>query len=489
MKLTSRQPDENWDHYYWRLKIRSEREDLLMFTNACFAATSQAEFYDNHKQQTVSIQFLHSYVLANYRGVYARTLSAGINEASQSRIVLNLLAAGSPSDASQRAEEGELIAKAIESWPPTRAFRLFRAIRKQGINNRRTRAVIARYLANSKSVHFHAVKYRRSYRIAINHCHAKIESDTANFLFRFSHTKRFENELYDRYRQAHFSAAAIYDLPFTIAESLAAKHRVPRDVFLKKIQPKMTNFEKLRLQNAASENNVEFSGFDIATAPLTRLAVYILSLSPSERQTRFHELNLALETSARRTSLKTRLSLERTAVILDRSYSSIGSREKRQRPLAVALALAYLLRAASNDARIVWTPALNGLDELSCTPFGQTALAEPLIDLLSFQPKLVLIVSDGFENDPPHAVNQVVTAYRSRINTTGDTEFYHLNPVFDVNHFAPRALGDAIITVGLRDAEDLATVLSFARLASNQANVGQIEDYLATCSRNTLESR
>lgn len=55
------------------------REDLVMFINACLACTGQREFYDDAYGQRVSIDFLHDYILGNYRLLYARSLCAGIN--------------------------------------------------------------------------------------------------------------------------------------------------------------------------------------------------------------------------------------------------------------------------------------------------------------------------------------------------------------------------------------------------------------------------
>ena len=63
--------------------------------------------------------------------------------------------------------------------------------------------------------------------------------------------KEYQTELFENFRQAHFSAEAVYKLPFTVAEGLAAKHKIKREVFLSRIQQRMTLNEKLRLKNAA----------------------------------------------------------------------------------------------------------------------------------------------------------------------------------------------------------------------------------------------
>ncbi|MEO0687314.1 MAG: hypothetical protein AAFY76_20255, partial [Cyanobacteria bacterium J06649_11] len=94
------------------------REDLVMFINACLSCTGQREFYDDAYGQKVSIDFLHKYILGNYRLLYARTLAAGINHFNQAQIILNLLATGKDTSPQHKKEEGALIASALQKLPP-----------------------------------------------------------------------------------------------------------------------------------------------------------------------------------------------------------------------------------------------------------------------------------------------------------------------------------------------------------------------------------
>ena len=87
---------ETLNEYYERLREKSDREDLVMFINACFAATRQNEFYTDRFEQSVSIDFLHQYVMNNYRRIYARTIASGINHFNRAEIIANLLASGAP---------------------------------------------------------------------------------------------------------------------------------------------------------------------------------------------------------------------------------------------------------------------------------------------------------------------------------------------------------------------------------------------------------
>ncbi len=91
---------------------------------------------------------------------------------------------------------------------------------------------------------------------------------------------------------------------------------------------------------------------------------------------------------------------------------------------------------------------------------------------------MIVIVSDGYENDPPGAANELVRVFRQKLDPDQRVSIVHANPVFDPGSFAPRSLGNAIPTVGLRDAEDLPTMLGFARFADGTAPLKQLEDYL-----------
>lgn len=488
-----RSENESIDDYYRRLGERSDREDLVMFINACFAATRQNEYYTDRFEQSISIDFLHRYVMTNYRRIYARAIASGINHFNQAQIVGNLLASGAPADPEQRTEEGQLIELALRRLPPNRVYGLFQNLQARRVNNRRTRAVIKRYLDWRKEPEFDAVKYSRKYRAASAHAHLKLDDEFGKFLFELKRTKTFKTSLFDKVKRAHFSQSAIYELPFTVAESFAAKHKVPRDTFFQKIKHKMTAAEKLRFQSTvAKTKGAKSLDFDLGRASLTRLAIYVLSLPVPERIKRADEFVAAFESATSRAKNRAPVQFGRVAAVLDRSVSSMGSREKRNRPLAVALATSHLLKAAAQEYRAIWTLPIEYEYEFAVEPQGQTCLAEPLIEALKWKPDLLLIVSDGYENDPPGVADQIIRVYREKIANSTDSkslpEVIHLNPVFDSNHYSPKPLGELIATVGIRDAEDVATMLGFARYASGSAKLEALEGHLASLANALLDA-
>ncbi|WP_341526825.1 hypothetical protein WKK05_30510 [Nostoc sp. UHCC 0302] len=461
------------------------REDLVMFINACLACTGQREFYDDAYGQRVSIDFLHDYILGNYRLLYARSLAAGINHFNQAQIIIKLLATGRDISPEHRQEEGTLIAHALNGLPPQRAWGVLQQLRLRKINNRRSRAIARDYISMRRDMSFDAVKYRAKVRAIATHAHLKLPGELSTFLFRNWTQKIYSTELFEQFRQAHYSAEAIYQLPFTVAEGLAVKHKVPRDVFLSRIQQQMTLGEKLRWQGAAERTNKVEIDLDLGRLPLTKLALYILSLSLETRQQQRDILNQALVRSARLVLKKAPLKLGRIAAVLDCSYSSSGSSQKRRRPLGVAVATHYLLQAASKEYRAFWTVPVE--DALQVRASGQTDLATPLLAALGSGAELVVIVSDGCENYPPNGAAEVLRVYRTKLDPMRRTSIVHCNPVFNSEDFSLRNLSSTIPTVGLRDAEDLPTMLGFARFAEGSAPLGELEAYLAQRVQQMLE--
>jgi hypothetical protein len=465
--------------------IRAERaeivacEDLVMFINACLTCTGQREFYDDAYQQKVSIAFLHRYILGNYRSLYAQTPAAGINHFNQGEIILNLLATGALCLPDQRAQENALITAALKALPPQRAWWVLSELRRRSINNRRARALARAYIAgHGRQLAFQAAKYRRKLRIVASHAHLALpwlDGELKTFLYG-PWPKHFGTELFEHFREARYSARALSKLPFTIAEGLAVRHNLDRARFLELMQDMMTAQEKLRLQESANEAETKIT-VDWRRVSLTKLVLYLLSKSPAERATEREVLETALDAATKSALRKAPFRLGKVAAVLDCSFSASGSGDKRRRPLALALAADRLLRAAASQYEAFWTSAM--ADPFLVTARGQTDLATPILAALASAPDLVVIVSDGWDNSPPEGARHVLDLYRTMLDPNRRVSIVHVNPVFNAGDYTLRRLSPLVPTVGLRDAEDLSTVLSFARFAEGAAPLAELSRFLA----------
>lgn len=471
---------------------RVEREDIVTFVNAAFSATGQREFYGNAAGQAISIDFLHEYIHGNYRRLYARCLAVGLNHFNTAKIIVNLLASsremlegeggrGAVSEAWR--EEGRLVTAALRRLPAPQAFRSLRALAERRVNNRRARAIAYEWLSARRDPDFDAVKYRGALRAIVRHFHLRLPAERARFLFEGARGKPYAHPLFEAYRRARHDVRAIYELPYTVAEGFAARHRVDRAKFLEGIEPRLTVRERLRLQQTSAREGVEVEA-DLDALPLTRLCSFVVTRPLEERRTRAVELHGALGRAARRIVEQQRWQLGSVAAVLDRSWSSSGSEEKRRRPLALALAGHYLLREAAEQYEAHWTPPATTADAdvpdpaLLLEPCGATDLATPILAALRGRPSLVVVISDGYDNDPPGGAGEVLRAYRERLDPTARTVVVHANPVFDANDFAPRALTPFVPTIGVRDASDLPTMLAFARFAAVDAALDGLHEFL-----------
>jgi hypothetical protein len=392
-------------------------------------------------------------------------------------VVTNLLRTASTARPEQRAVEGRLLAARLRLLPPQRVYAMCRELRRLGINNRRTRAIVRDWVAGRPDPAFDAVKYRRSLSIAARHAHLPLPGEVGTVLFDWRRPKRYETPILEAWRRAHYEQRALYELPYTVAEGFAAQQGIDRARFLNGIAPKLTDGERLRLQSTAARHKAGAVAMDLASAPLTRLAIYALSLPRPERKRRREELTGALQAAARRAARRQTGTWGRVVAVLDDSYSASGSGVKRRRPLAVALATHYLLEALAAEYTELWL-AHRG-DPLLVHPIGVTGLGERILDGLEHRPDRLVIVSDGWDNAPPGQAAEVLRVWRTRLDPQQRTSVVHLNPVYDADTFDVRRLAPGVATVGVRDAEDVAALVELARFATGSAGFDELRRHVA----------
>ncbi len=458
------------------VRDRISSEDVVMFVNAAIASTGQREFRDSVAEQRLSLDFLHEYTLGNYRDLYAATLALDINHHNAGAVVTNLLSTAARADPTQRVTEGRLIARRLRLLPPQRVYRVFRQLRRLGVNNRRTRAIIRDWVADRPDPAFDAVKYRRSLTVAARHAHLRLPGEVGTALFNWRGPTRYRTPILEAWRRAHYEIRALYDLPYTVAEGLAAQHGIDRSRFLTGIAPKLTSGERLRLQESGRRLKVDAVRTDLAGSSLTRLAGYVLSLPRSERARRRAELTSVLRTAALRTAGRQAGTWGRVVAVLDDSWSASGSGVKHRRPLAVALATHYLLEALAAEHTGLWLTHCG--DPLLVQPIGPTRLGERILDGLERRPDRLIVVSDGWDNAPPGLAAEVLRVWFTRLDPDRRTTVVHLNPVYDSDTFDVRRLAPGVATVGVRDAEDVAALVELARFSTGEATFDDLRQHL-----------
>lgn len=453
-------------------KEEIELQDFLDFLDAAYAATSQKEFYHSSSEQRVSLSFFHIYMVYSDRIRYARFLSMGINDHNKQNIIFNLLLTGKETPKDFKEEENKLIARTLETLPPQRIYNLFFRVKKAKINNRRTRSFAKQFLSQ-RDMSFDAVKYKKKFKKLVSHNHLKLEREVSDFLYKFKSSKQFDTELFENFRQAYYSQASVYSLPFSVAEGFAQKHGIDRSVFLKNIEPMMTKAEKARNLSAAKRSNVMLD-VDLSSLSVTKLFSFFLGLDFATQKLRKGEFRQALNTASLRENKFLKADFSKTALILDVSYSMKGSFQKLNRPLAVSLAVSQIMSSA--DRRIKKYFTTDAVDELDVRPKGETSLAVRIIDALDDGAKEIIILSDGYENAPFKGVDQVVKLWK-KIEKGKKTSFIHINPVFNSSDYRIQNLSDLVVTCGIRDAAEIENVLTFCRFKSTVKKLSEVDNF------------
>src|SRR5258705_6736115 len=98
---------------------------------------------------------------------------------------------------------------------------------------------------------------------APRHAHLPLPAEVGTALFDWRRPKRYDTPILESWRRAHYEQRALYELPYTVAEGLAAQHGVDRARFLANIAPRLTGGERLRLRASAQRLKVDTVAMDL----------------------------------------------------------------------------------------------------------------------------------------------------------------------------------------------------------------------------------
>ena len=245
-----------------------------MFVNAAITSTAQREFRRTPAEQRMSLDFLHEYVLGNYRELYAATLALDINHLNAALIVTNLLrTAADAGPATARCRGAADRGAGWRCCPRNGCTPCSASCAGCGVNNRRTRAIMRDWVAARPDPAFDAVKYRRSLSVAARHAHLRLPDEVGTALFDWRRPKRYDTPILESWRRAHYRG----DVPSTTCRTRWPRGWPPsaginRTRFLTTSRPRLTAGERLRLQGTGRRSGVDALAMDLAGAPLTRLA-------------------------------------------------------------------------------------------------------------------------------------------------------------------------------------------------------------------------
>ena len=342
---------------------------------------------------------------------------------------------------------------------------------KSKINNARLKWLARQFIRErGRNILFDAVKYKKNLKNLIVHTHTDIRKicklpgaeDLERFLFN-KELKKIKYDLYKNYIKAKTDKEAVFKLPYSIAEGFKNLHKISDEEFMEKIKGNMTTAEKRRAQGRAEKAGVKIE-FDLSRETPVNIQKLLRSDKiklPSIKLTAEENFEKACKRDAKK--LFEYFDFKNIKIIVDNSGSMYGSEEKKNHPIAVAEASANVLKYLSEETELVAAP--NKIRFLM-KPDGESNIAEAILKILKGidleKDNLVVIISDGYENAPAGLANQILVAFKKKLDKKEKTIILHLNPVFAPEAGDLKKLSEAIQTFGIRDTRQLFLILLLA---------------------------
>lgn len=473
------------------------------FLDSVATATGRGTFYNSREEQNAAVEAAHCDLFDIDRDVYTAALMLpGVTDYSRQLGVRRLLQTTRDGGILPAEFEAAAMTQLVRGLPTQRMLKLFGMLRRERVNNARTRRLILSEILGSAGLEFWAVKYREKLRVALTHAWGRrtasilrnllakpaeertekqaqivrqnvtrfVSDDVVarpNVIDKTVQCVRFvlgdeEGATLDRlaaYRDAKsaFDRGAV--LPPETMEGLRSRYHKDRTnaEVLELTKSQLTTGQKIAVQRKAEQSGVEVD-FDPAKHDAVRLYVYAFEMGMTDA------IRQALRDKAETAAAKLPVQFERVGVLIDSSQSMIGHDTQARRPIATALALRDLLSATADES-VAITSDGRAIDSYEMVePVGDTSLAAGLIQVLKSQPDVVFVLSDGYENAPAGRFGETVAAVR-RIGI--QIPIHQFTPVFAAESQGVRTLSESVVAMPVSKPEAIGLGLLKALIESD----------------------
>ncbi len=432
------------------------------FLNAANTSTLQKEYYTKPDEQAKKVFKLHDEMISKHRDLYTTAVLLPINDLHKQLIIKNIITNKDATKA-QIDFENNLILDSLRKIPTNRAYKTFDILMRSKINNTRLRWLMRQFLRERRDVVFESVKYKRLMKAMLKHAHinsTKILKDKEIEYFLFDKEDKVTKDIYKNYFKAKKDKTAMYKLPASIAEGFKSLHKVSDKDFLKNIKGNLTKTEKRRVQNRAEKAGVKVE-YSIKGDNPVNILKFLRVAENRNLKNDYKEFDKACKIKAEK--LFEYFEFDNVKIVLDNSASMYGSDEKKNHPISVAEACAHVLKYLSDETEVISVP---NKGDLLVNTDGETKIAEGLIkDIEGIdidKDNIIFIISDGYENAPAGLSDQIILAFKKKLDKKEKTIIIHLNPVFAPEAEDVKKLSDQIQTYGIRDTRQLFLVLLLA---------------------------
>lgn len=445
--------------------VKANPELVERFLNAAMSSTLQEEFYTKKDEQAKKVIELHEKMLDENRDFYAVSLLLPINDIHRMLIIKNLLS----KIKGKKDEENNIILDSLNKLTIVRAYKTLHLLALNKVNNSRARWIARQFIRERKDrIMFDAVKYKRLLKFIIKHFHISLQKickdvqeidDLERFIFE-KDIEKIKYKLYKYYMEAKNNPEAVFKLPYSVALGFKELHNISDKVFYEKIKNNMSIGEKKRAQAVSKKADVEIE-IDIRRFDPVSIQKFIRSDGAKGKKRLLEDFEASCKKEAE--GLFEYFDFEDVKVLVDNSGSMYGSDEKKYHPIAVAEAVANVLKYLSKETEIVGTPNEAGFKMM---PEGETDIVSGLMKVLESidldKETLFIIISDGYENCPQGLANMILYAFKKKIDKKEKVVIIHLNPVFAPEAENIKKLSDVVQTFGIRDTRQLLVVLLLA---------------------------
>jgi hypothetical protein len=358
--------------------------------------------------------------------------------------------------------ERNIIEYLIKSLKPFQVFNIFLEMKNDRINNARSTKAILRYILNSPKLDFWAIKYRRKIELIFKQCwsdlnakviksillkltlnadearglrnhiikyidpkdkrpgHLNMVKEAVSFILgndivcaRSPVIKSYEESKLDIEKGTLVPVEILYQVRSTYHMDTSTKADV-----LRITKKTMTSKQTMRVQKSAKKAGTKVA-FNPKSLPMVDLLIYAYEMGMTE------EILKALDEKAKKAASALPFKFNNVGILVDASFSMSGSESTKMRPIATALALARMLGHVGKKHMTVFAGG-QSIPGQMIRPYGETDLANRLVDLLEKEPDSIFIISDGYENAPAGRVAEVIEL----VEELGlHLPIYHLNPV------------------------------------------------------------
>ncbi len=398
----------------------------------------------------------HNELLENNRTLYAALLNVpGLTDTDAMEIIVRLLAItdhqGKAVEMVNKQMEDRLITNILPNINPNAVWEGFDQLVKQKINNQRTANWIKRYILESPQLLKWAVAFRNKLAKYLRHAMGKhttqncihfiqketIEGHQQDYLYKnlYKYEGAYSKNQLAEIFQFIFKQKITYTLPEFIAygqakTDLKAAKGLPYQVIkgLSRTYHPKTKKVKLKRWSKKFGSKREITvGKELEATNQMGLAgrirnFYLTGIEPN--------LLARIEQEAALIPMWN----DRVAIVLDCSDSMKGFGARAYNSIAIGTAITEVFKRKTREVKLIRVGNEVDLQETILTgnlalpkTQGASCIAQGVLEALDFEPEVILIISDGYENVEQGDTAQILAGVK-QLNLS--TKMIHIMPAF-----------------------------------------------------------